>query len=455
MRSATILFLAAAANAAPVQLIIDTDLGFDVDDVGAIAVGHNLADQGYADILAIVHNTGFYEGIGGVDVINNWYGRSTSMEEGAYTGQWGSNGNQDSYTTTIENTYPSPVQNYDQVQSAVSAYTKVLQAAENNSVTIASIGELTNLRDILMAEEELFISKVKAIYYMDGSYNFGCGDSQGSGNSPWLGSTEDCDGAAQYVNQKIPSSIKQVFSGEGGDICTGGRFNDGCGDGPVKQAYQIWTNYGCRWSWDPITVYLAVMGDTSLYSSTVAGTNTVDYYGNEAWDTSNTGNNQYHVYINNDNKGDVTRILDDAMCAAPYTPSDDDHVTTTAVELTNKETGKCLTIDSPSSSPADYTNVQIGTCTEAANQLWEYDGTKITHSASGKCLDADTSNGDSVQVYSCTGASNQEWRVTAAGTIINSKSGKCLDVFGGNTADGTDVWSYTCSGSTNQAWSGL
>ena len=39
-----------------------------------------------------------------------------------------------------------------------------------------------------------------------------------------------------------------------GDICTGGRFNDGCGDGPAKEAYQIWTNYGCRWSWDPITV---------------------------------------------------------------------------------------------------------------------------------------------------------------------------------------------------------
>ena len=53
------------------------------------------------------------------------------------------------------------------------------------------------------------------------------------------------------------------------------------------------------------------MGDDSLYSYTVEGTNTVDYYGYESWDTSNTGNNQYHVYINNDNKGDVTRILDD------------------------------------------------------------------------------------------------------------------------------------------------
>ena len=36
-----------ARGVAPVQLIIDTDLGFDVDDVGAIAVAHALADQGH------------------------------------------------------------------------------------------------------------------------------------------------------------------------------------------------------------------------------------------------------------------------------------------------------------------------------------------------------------------------------------------------------------------------
>jgi len=36
-------------STAPVQLIIDTDLGFDVDDVGALAVAHALADQGHVD----------------------------------------------------------------------------------------------------------------------------------------------------------------------------------------------------------------------------------------------------------------------------------------------------------------------------------------------------------------------------------------------------------------------
>ena len=63
-----------------------------------------------------------------------------------------------------------------------------------------------------------------------------------------------------------------------------------------------------------------------MWHTSQAGTNTVDYWGNEQFDTSNTGNNQYHVYIDNDHKDDVTRILDDAMCADPSTPSDDDHV---------------------------------------------------------------------------------------------------------------------------------
>ncbi len=103
-----------------------------------------------------------------------------------------------------------------------------------------------------------------------------------------MGSCDDCYGAAQYVIENVPSSIKQVFTLNGGNVYTGGRYNNGCGQGPVKEAYQIWTNYGSRPSWDPITVYLAVMGDDSLYSSLQAGTDNVNYYGDESFDTGNT-----------------------------------------------------------------------------------------------------------------------------------------------------------------------
>ena len=129
-------------KAAPIPLIIDTDLGFDVDDAGAIAVGNHLMDIGACELVGVVHNTGFYYGIGGVNVINNYYGRSdqSTMTLGAYTGAWGSSqdsqNNQNKYTTTIERDYPSPIQNYDQVPSAVDAYTAMLQRSENNSVVI-------------------------------------------------------------------------------------------------------------------------------------------------------------------------------------------------------------------------------------------------------------------------------------------------------------------------------
>jgi len=63
------------------------------------------------------------------------------------------------------------------------------------------------------------------IYYMNGLYNFGCGFSRGSGWSPFLGNTTDCYGAAQYVIENVPKSIKQVFSPDGVNVWAGSRFN--------------------------------------------------------------------------------------------------------------------------------------------------------------------------------------------------------------------------------------
>ena len=315
MRCALVVSALALARGAPVPLIIDTDLGFDVDDVGAIAVANYLADRGECEIIAIAHNTAFYEGIGGVDTIVNWYGRHGALELGAYTGPWGSAGGQDRYTTAIEADWPAPVRNYNDTQSAVAAYAAALPRRTARSSSRRSASSRTCATRSRRCPS---------------SSRRRCGRS-----TTWTGRTTSAaatrPGAVEPVARldrglrrrragrvaRVPATIKQVFSGEGGDICTGGRFNEGCGDGPVKEAYQIWTDGGCRWSWDPITVYLAVMGDESLYSYTEAGTNTVDYYGGESFDTGDTGNNMFRVYINDDNKGDVVRVLDDALCAAP------------------------------------------------------------------------------------------------------------------------------------------
>ena len=56
-------------------MIIDSDLGLGVDDVGAINVAHSLANEGLVDILATVSSTGFSKSIAAINVLNIYFGR--------------------------------------------------------------------------------------------------------------------------------------------------------------------------------------------------------------------------------------------------------------------------------------------------------------------------------------------------------------------------------------------
>lgn len=62
-------------NAHKVRLILDTDLGPDYDDVGAMAVMHALADSGYVDILATVSSNKSELTIPCIEIINTYFKR--------------------------------------------------------------------------------------------------------------------------------------------------------------------------------------------------------------------------------------------------------------------------------------------------------------------------------------------------------------------------------------------
>ena len=203
----TALAATAVLAAAPVQLIIDTDLGFDVDDVGALAVAHALSDQGRVDILGVVCNTGRDACIVGVDIVNTYYGRANVLI-GSFKGKFGSytdNGQDWHYVNDLKAQFPHTVTGRDDVSSALDVYTKALQQAANKSVTIASIGETTNLQDLLRNDLELVRAKVKRVVYMDGDFNFGC--ARGT-----YGPNDECWKSAQYVVATMPSpDVEQIF----------------------------------------------------------------------------------------------------------------------------------------------------------------------------------------------------------------------------------------------------
>jgi len=63
-------------------------MGFDVDDVGSVCLGNILQYLGEAEILAIVHNTGFLYGVGAISSINHYYNHD-HIALGAYKGMFG------------------------------------------------------------------------------------------------------------------------------------------------------------------------------------------------------------------------------------------------------------------------------------------------------------------------------------------------------------------------------
>ena len=211
--------LIAPAILGKVNLIIDTDAGFDVDDIGALAVAHNLANQGKVDILATIHCTGFSKGIAAVNVINTYYGRS-DIPLGAYKGPFGADwGAQNTYAEDLVNNFPNNgIWDSGDVPDAQDTYVNVLKAQPDNSVTIAAIGFPMNIRNLLRNYPDLFEQKVKAVYYMNGFYNFGCA------NGNMLGDTTDCYGAAQEVQIKFPHSVKEYYNLNGSDMCMGADF---------------------------------------------------------------------------------------------------------------------------------------------------------------------------------------------------------------------------------------
>jgi len=371
-------FLASPVLSTPVPLIIDTDLGFDVDDVGAIAIGNHLHDKGEADLLAVIHCTGWDQGIAGVNLINSFYRRNSTIL-GAYKGAWGTSARpQDGYVSQTMKALPefAKVKDFNDpsVLDGIEAYVQALSGAANHSVVIASIGEPIVLRLVLQQHKDLVAQKVAKVVYMNGNFNFGCAGGNYGGDAAL------CKDSAKDTVRMMPKSVRQVFqihgSGKGctdaNAICTGCRFvgaNQCGGDrNSVQYMYANSFAHGCRYSWDPITVYLAVKGDDALYSSAAAGTDHIGTGGDLPpagyFDRNDHNNNQFWIDMETyEHKNDIQNILESALCARPAA-------------------------DGPPPPPAphgQYTQAAGKNCYGARNGQPAHGSTDLEHPASASC----------------------------------------------------------------------
>ncbi|EOD15514.1 hypothetical protein EMIHUDRAFT_245775 [Emiliania huxleyi CCMP1516] len=311
--------------AGPVRLILDTDMGGgacqDVDDVAALCMTHALADRGEVELLAVVQDTAPPPCAGVISVINHYYGRD-HVPIGAYKGQGLHHSYPPlSYVNDVVRAFPSPIRNNSQVRDAVKLYRRVLADAATRSVTISSVGLLTNLELLLRSAPdehsqlrgvELVAEKVALLVVMAGRYPSSqraecnaCGCYNGADRA----SAATASAASSYVVKHMPRTVRMVFlGGEVGENVRTGEALESCAtrDNPCRHAYMAYRRDsfwgwapGGRSSWDPLATLVAIRGASAereglVECSDCSGINDV-FNGRNTWRRGRASNQSYLV----------------------------------------------------------------------------------------------------------------------------------------------------------------
>jgi len=253
-----------AQKAKPISVIFDSDMGPDYDDVGAITLLHAFADSGYVRILATVASTK-YEGVAGVFNVLNTYFKKPDILIGVPKGKALELRDSQHWTDSLLLNYPHRIKKNDEVLSATEVYRKSLASQPDRSVTIITVGFLTNLADLLQSPpdkysklngKELIKKKVKQLVCMAGRFPAG---------SEFNVKMDAASSQYVYNNWETPV----LFSGFeiGMKIKTGiPLVNDrSVKNSPVKDVFRICIPLALedsagRMSWDETAVLLAVKG---------------------------------------------------------------------------------------------------------------------------------------------------------------------------------------------------
>ena len=282
-------------NNKPVKIIFDTDMGPDYDDVGALAFLHAMADSGKVEILATVASNKHELVAPSINVINTYFGRK-ELPVGAPKTPGVNLGSSQHWADSIVAKYPHSIKSTAEVSDAVDVYRKILNNEPDGSVTIITVGFLTNLNNLLKSQpdaisplsgKELVIKKVKKLVSMAGKFP------EGKEFNVFMDST-----ASKCVYENWPGEV--IFSGFeiGSAIHTGLKLiKSDIQNSPVKDVFRISIPLAeedkeGRMSWDETAVLIGVYG-TERFFDLVRGKIIVNADGSNTWENNNEGKQIY------------------------------------------------------------------------------------------------------------------------------------------------------------------
>lgn len=282
----------------PKKVIFETDMSTDVDDVGALAVLHALADNEEVEILAISFNEVHPSGAGAICAINTWYNRG-DIPIGIYKGNL-ADPDESSYLDGIAANFPHDLPTTP-TPSSLELYRQVLSEQPDNSVTIISVGFLNNLYDLLKAEPDLVAQKVTELVVMalliDDPYNT---------------VRHDLIDKSEYVIHNWPTPL--VISQHGESVHTGARLAETPAENPVREAYYRRFNgqYQDRSSWDQLAVLYGVRGLSDYFTEITDGRGRLS--NGYAWEMKDGFRSYLEVQLSD---SEFVRIIENLMIKPP------------------------------------------------------------------------------------------------------------------------------------------
>jgi len=312
-----------SSAAEPVPVIFDTDMANDCDDAGALGVLNALADNGEADILAVVTNRKCPAGVSGAasDAINTYYGRGEipigTDKDGAKV-PWKSPSR---YTPALSADFPHDSDADASLPDALTVYRKTLAAAADNSVVICSVGALSNLEDLLnspadelspLPGKELITRKVQRTVIMGAAFPRSA--------RPETNIRLDPPAAVAVVCEWPGEIIWQGYE-VGAALHCGQSLQQMPEDNPVRRAFELRPFLGMRAidrgkpAHDQAAVLLAVRGvEEKYWRRSPFGRVVIDSDAHSEWKPQANGQ---HCYVTIAGHPEDLAILIDKLMAQP------------------------------------------------------------------------------------------------------------------------------------------
>jgi len=299
----------AQGNAPVPKIILDTDMGSDCDDVGALALLNKYANRGKAEIVGVIYSSGAVPyGVGVIDAINRYYGNDQVPIGASYDSLFGDPVDKMLAEKLARDT--SAFHHRFITSTDVPEQTHLLRTLladqEDTSVVYITVGHTKGLYDLLTSAPDS-ISDLSGFKLAEAKIKKWVALGALNADNPDGHYVRDWNfffnGTIQFTHYLVNNFPRPAYFISGGEnVMTGKSLADTPAGNIVRTAYRDWlwniekkTLYDQRPSWDLVTVYFAVEEPSKHFDLRADGYLKVDLEQGSKWVVADTVVNHYFV----------------------------------------------------------------------------------------------------------------------------------------------------------------